>query len=154
MANTFATPKTLDTIETARVDWNNSTETLLSNFYGAATPTSSDITIEDVATTPPSGTLFRSSSSGVLYIKDTNEKGNPLHSGFTVNGIGSRILELVGDYSSDNFEIGELFKTVGSNARIYMKSSNGGAIVDVGLPVTDSVTKDMLDSTFDLGEVP
>lgn len=153
MANTFATPKAVDTIALARIDWNNSEQALLHSFYSLHAPTSVNITIEDIATTPPDGTLFRSSNTNVLYIKDVSEKGNPVHAGFTVNGIGSRILELVGDYDTNDFEIGELFKTVGSNARIYMKSSNGGAIVDLGLPATATVTSAMLSGTIDLGTV-
>lgn len=136
MANTFSTPSAATAINIAREFWNNSHETLLSNFYGTARPTSSDITLTGTSTAPPDGTLWRDTTRGVLKIKDSaNSKGGA--GNFTVNGIGSIVLESVSDYNSSVFEVGELFKTVGANARLYMKSSNVGSFVDIGIPPTN-----------------
>lgn len=136
MSNTFSTPSAATALNIAREFWNNSHETLLSNFYGTARPTSSDITLTGTSTSPPDGTLWRDSTKGVLKIKDTaNNKGGA--GNFTVNGVGSVIIESLSNYNSSTFELGELFKTVGANSRLYMKSSNVGSFVDVGIPPTN-----------------
>jgi len=149
VSNTFATPQASKAINLARVDFNQSMLSIATNFYGPSLPTSADITILGTATAPSDGWMYRNSKNGVLYIKDSaNSKG--LAGDFTVNGIGSRIIESLSDYygQESDFDLGELFKTVGSNARLYIKKANttgDASIADVGLPTeTYSITRPML----------
>jgi len=144
VSNTFSTPSAATALILARGFWNNSHKALATNFYGPARPTSSNYLLEGVATTPDDGLLWRNSTNGVLYIKDYNfTKGGA--GSFTVNGIGSRIIEDLSSYSSSDYEVGELFKTVGANSRLYMKTSNAGIIVDIGIPPNNgSITTNMI----------
>lgn len=158
VSNTFSTPAATKTINLARVDYNESMLSIATNFYGPSLPTSADISILGSATAPDDGWMYRDSKNGVLYIKDSaNNKG--LSGDFTVNGIGSRIIEDLSDYygQESNFDLGELFKTTGSNARLYMKKSNttgDGSITDVGIPSENySITRAMLGNNIVDGDV-
>jgi len=155
-SNTFALPSSSKSIGLARQDWNDSLQAVLQSFYGSTAPGPSNIEIEGVQQNPiPNGLIFRSANTGVLYIVDSvNNKGNPVHgSSLTVNGIGSKIVSSLASVDITKLEVGELFKTVGANSRMYMKSSNAGAIVDIGLPASNSVIASMLSSTIDLGSL-
>ncbi len=144
--NTFVVPSSGKSISLSRIDYNDSHKAAMQSFYSDAVPDSVNITVEGIATTPLNGMLFRSSLSGRLYIRDSNfEKGNPLYgANWTRNGIGPFVEETLASMDIDTYEIGELFVTVGSNARVYMKSTNAGAIVDVGLPLANSITEVMV----------
>ena len=90
MSNTFVLPASTKPIGLARIDWNDSDDALLTNFYGPANPAIANFTFEgDPPADVPDGTLFRSSTTGALYIKDDlRHQSNPIYGGnFTRNGI-------------------------------------------------------------------
>ncbi len=144
--NTFVVPSAAKSIALSRIDYNDTHKTIMQAFYSDAIPDSENIIIEGVQTTPLNGTLFRSSLTGRLYVRDSKfEKGNPQYgANWTRNGIGVFVEQSLALLDIDTYEIGELFVTVGSNARVYMKSTNAGAFVDVGLPLTNSITEVMV----------
>jgi hypothetical protein len=144
-SNTYVAPQSTKAISLARIDWNNSIRAVFQNFYSEATPTSTNITIDGVTTTPLDGMLYMSARTGRLYVKSSSfDKGNPIHSGFTRNGIGPFVEEGLSTANVSTYEVGELFAVHGSNARVYMKTNNSGAIVDIGLPVSNSIVNTMM----------
>lgn len=147
-SNTFSTPAAARTLALSRIDFNDSLQAVLQNFYSDATPISTNIKFLGTGASPlPNGALFRSSITGALYVSDSvNQKGNPVHGGnFTRFGIGNRLEESLGSADFTTYEIGETFVTPGANARMYMLSSNTGpTITDIGLPVADSITAAMI----------
>lgn len=148
-SNTFSTPSSAKTLALARLDWNNSLRAIAENFYGSTLPTAPNYTLEGTETTIPNGVLYRSSTTGALYISDsTYQKGNPLLGGnWTRNGIGFRLEGAVASVNMNTYEIGEAFLTVGvslANTRMYVKASNTNDIIDIGLPLTSSITTAMI----------
>jgi hypothetical protein len=144
-SNTYVAPQSTKAISLARIDWNNSIRAVFQNFYSEATPTSTNITIDGVTVTPLDGMLYHSARTGRLYVKSSSfDKGNPVHSGFTRNGIGPFVEEGLATANVSTYEVGELFAVHGSNARVYMKTNNSGAIVDIGLPVSNSIVNTMM----------
>ncbi len=140
--NTFALPTSAKSIALARIDYTNSHKALIQNFYSDAKPTAINITIEGDQVTPFNGTIYKSSLTGRLYVRDSKfEKGNPQYgSSWTRNGIGSFLEESLASMDITTYEVGELFTTALSNARLYMKDSNANTFVDIGLPLTNSIT--------------
>lgn len=144
-SNTYVAPQSTKAISLARIDWNNSIRAVFQNFYSEATPASTNITIDGATTTPLDGMLYMSARTGRLYVRNSSfDKGNPIHSGFTRNGLGIFIEESLATANVSTYEVGELFGTPGSNARIYMKTNNSGAIADIGLPVSNSIVNTMM----------
>lgn len=149
--NTFALPSSAKSIALARIDYTNSHKALLQNFYSDAKPTAINFTVEGDQITPLNGTIYRSSLAGRLYVRDSIfEKGNPLYSSsWTRNGIGSFLEESLASTDITTYEVGELFVTALSNARLYMKDSNSNTFVDIGLPLINSITGNkMVDSSI------
>lgn len=148
VANNFVLPAAIKTYVQARIDWNDAIQTIGQNFYGAATPGPIHVVWEGVQQNPlPNGLLFRSSKTNALYIVDSvNQKGNPVHgNNMTRVGLGHRLEETLASMNVGTYEVGELWLTMTSgNVRLYAKSTNAGAFVDVGLPVTGSITSAML----------
>ncbi len=149
--NTFSLPSSAKSVALARIDYNNSHKAVLQNFYSDAKPTAINISIEGDQTDPPDGIIYRSSLSGRIYINDLAfNKGNPLYgANWTRNGIGSFLEESLASMDITTYEVGELFTTALSNARLYMKDSNANTFVDIGLPLTNSITGNkMVDSSI------
>lgn len=146
VSNNFVLPQAGDSIALARVFWNNSFRAVGENFYGFNPPTPGNYVIEGSNTSPvPDGILFREQVSGALYIHDSvHKKVTHLGASWTRVGIGWRVEETLVDVNLANYEIGEGFVTVNANSRLYMKSTNAGAIVDLGLPAPLTVTTAML----------
>jgi len=150
VANTFTHPVSSQSIATARIDWNESTESILTSFYSPAAPVTTSFSIDgQIPATVPDGTIFRSSSTGALYVKDAARSlSNPIYGGdFTRNGIAlvveTDIVHAVANLG--NYEQGELFAVPVSNSRLYMKTSSVAAtFVDIGIPPTDSITSAMI----------
>lgn len=142
-SNTFVTPSAAKSLALSRIDFNDSMQALLQCFYSAAEPAPANIVFTGTAQSPiPDGVLYRSSTTGALYISDSNyQKGNPVHgSNMTRYGISHRIEDSLAAADYNTYEIGEIFATVGANARMYMISSNTGpTIVDIGIPATGTV---------------
>ena len=150
MANNFILPISTQSIAGARIDWNDSIEAAVTNFYSAAEPVPSNFTID--GSTPsavPQGVLFFSANTHALYIRDPDgDQSNPVHGqNFTRNGIGSRVeASIVAAVANiGTYENGELFGTPGANSRLYMKvGSAGNTFVDVGTPSSNTITTSML----------
>jgi len=153
-STTFTTPSASTSIGQGRININDSLFALLQNFYGSSTPTSTNITDQGVATTPPNGMLYVNSTNGALYkVDSTFTKNSTVGQNFTRYGIGYRIeKDLVHAVANivSQYEIGEIFSTTftgasASNARVYLKYSNSSPyIVDVGAPATNSVDSTIL----------
>ncbi len=144
--NTFALPSSAKSIALSRIDYNDSHKSVLQNFYSDAIPVAINITIEGDQVTPLDGTIYRSSLTGRVYIKDTKyNKGNPVYgANWTRNGIGPFVEDSLALADFNTYEIGELFAVIGSNAGLYMKSTNAGAIIDVGAPRSNSITTSLI----------
>lgn len=150
VANTFTHPVSSQSIATARIDWNESTESLLTSFYSPAAPVPTSFSIDGtVPATVPDGVFYRSSLTGAIYCKDSARSlSNPVYGGdFTRNGIAlvveTDIVHAVANLN--NYEQGELFAVPVSNSRLYMKTSSVAAtFVDVGIPPSDSITSVMI----------
>lgn len=151
VANTFIHPISAQSIATARIDWNETNESIMTNFYSLHNPVASSFSIDgDVQTSVPNGAMYRSANTGGLYIKDSaRHVSNPVYgSGFTRNGIALTIEPtMVGAVANlDLYELCELFAVSESNNRLYMKTSSvSSTFVDVGIPPTNgSITTAML----------
>ncbi len=147
-SNTFILPASTKSVAIARVDWNSSFFSMLQSFYSNAVPVALNIDDEGTTVNPPDGTLYRSRETGALYVADTLHTvgtGNPVYGDpWTRNGIGIRVEDNLAAVDITTYEIGELFGTVPSNARVYMKSTEAGLFVDIGIPPADSISNTML----------
>lgn len=149
-ANTFTHPISAQSIATARIDWNETLESILTSFYGPAAPIATSFSINGaIPSAVPDGTFFRSATTGAVYCKDSARSlNNPIYGGdFTRNGIAlvveKDIVHAVANLS--NYEQGELFGVPVANSRLYMKTSSvSNTFVDVGIPPTNSITSVML----------
>ena len=148
-SNTFSLPTAGKSFTLSLFDFNNSILATWSNFYGPNIPTSADVNVGGSAVTPYEGMLYRSSIFKAFYVYEPNQtKGSSLGGGFTRTGIGHRnfenIVSLVANTSY--IEQGELVTTVGdssANYRLYLRTTNSGAVVDVGIPPASSLTSGM-----------
>lgn len=138
-SNTYTEPTAGTSLNIARLQQNDSYRSLLSNFYSVAAPTSTNINANGAGLTPPNGTLFRSATTGALYVADSvNKKTSPVGGNFTRIGIGNRVEQNLTTLTANKttYEIGELVGTI-DTGRLYFRNSNTDAIgsfVDVGAP--------------------
>lgn len=148
-SNTYTEPTAGTSLNTARLQQNDTFRSLLTNFKSPATPASVNIVTAGSPTGELDGMLYRSATTNALYISDTiHKKSSRVGGNFTRVGIGNRvengILALAANAAS--YEIGELVATVSengtlaANARLYLCISNSvsaGSTVgfrDVGEP--------------------
>lgn len=149
MPNTFAIPSAAKSFTLSQLDYNNSLQSIWSNFYGSAIPNSGDVTILGLASSPLTGSLYRSSVFNTFYVYDPSRaKGGSIGGGYTRQGIGTRNFESIANLVSNlaSIEQGELLTTVGdstANYRVYMKTSNSNSIVDIGVPAAGSLVTSM-----------
>lgn len=138
-SNTYTEPTAGTSLNTARLQQNDSFRSLLSNFYSTAAPTSVNLTTNGVGLSIPNGTLFRSATTGALYIADSvNKKSSPVGGNFTRVGIGTRVEQNITTLTANKttYEIGELVGTI-DTGRLYFRNSNTDSIasfIDVGAP--------------------
>ena len=138
-SNTYTEPTAGTSLNTARLQQNDSYRTLLTNFYSASAPTSLNIVASGAGLAPPDGTLYRSATTGALYVSDSvNKKTSPVGGNFTRVGIGNRIEQNITTLTNNKttYEIGELVGTV-DTGRLYFRTSNTDSInsfIDVGAP--------------------
>lgn len=149
MPNTFAIPSAAKSFTLSQIDYNNSIQSVWSNFYGSAIPNSGDVTILGAVSAPLTGSLYRSSTYNTFYVYDPSRaKGGSIGGGYTRQGIGSRNFENITTLASSlaTIEQAELLTTVGdssANYRVYMKTSNSNSFVDIGMPPTGSLVTSM-----------
>lgn len=134
MANTYIEPTAGTSLNTARSYFNESLRSILSNFFGSITPSSSNFTAEGAALNVPDGTLWRDSANATLKIADSvNTKSG---STFTRYGIPYRIESSTTALyvNRDKYEIGEaalIFNDGGgfdiaNSTKMYVKTANSG----------------------------
>ena len=149
VSNVFVLPTAGKSFTLSLNDFNNSFLTVWSNFYGPNIPTSADINIGGAATAPYDGMLYRHSSYKAFYTYNPDAlKGGGIGSGFTRVGLGNRNFESITALVANiaNIEQSELCSVVGdssANYRVYMRTTNAGAIVDIGIPPASSLTSGM-----------
>lgn len=150
MANNFILPQSTQTISLARLESNDSAESLLDCFYSEAEPIVTKIVIDGVSPSSlPNGMLFRSALTGRLYQKAVNHQTSAVHGGgFTRNGIGAIIepslSDLYANVALNYYENGELI-VIPSNNSIYLKVGTNpnqtiSSIVDLRIPAGLSVS--------------
>ena len=150
-SNTYSLPNVGLALALSRIRWNETLRSISGCMYGPSVPTSLDYTDEGVAVVPPTGSLYRSSLFNALYAYDpVAGKGGVQGIGgnYTRVGVGHRNFESITTLVANvaYIEPSELLTTVGSGAnyRLYMKTSNSGGIVDVGLPAPSTVVNSMI----------
>jgi microcystin-dependent protein len=158
-SNTYIEPTAGTSINTGRIQQNNSLRSLLTNFRSSSAPALTNITASGANIDEQDGMLFRMANNNVsaLYISDSvHKKTSPVGGNFTRVGIGHRVEEGIVSLAANitHYEIGELVATpsaagaLSSNARLYMITSNSAtmaSVKDVGIPPTNgSVTNTML----------
>lgn len=156
-SNTFIEPTAGTSLNTARIQINNSLRSLLTNFKSTSRPSTTNLTAAGANIGEQDGMLFRSAATNALYISDSvHVKSSPVGGNFTRVGIGNRvengITALVANIAS--YEIGELVATpsasgaLSANARLYLITDNSAAassFKDIGIPPTNgSVTNTMI----------
>jgi hypothetical protein len=91
-SNTYIEPTAGTSLNTARLQQNDTFRSLLSNFYSTSAPTAINFTAAGAGLDTPNGMLFRSATTGALYISDSiNKKSSPIGGNFTRIGIGNRV---------------------------------------------------------------
>ncbi len=158
-SNTYIEPTAGTSINTGRIQQNNSLRSLLTNFRSTSAPALTNLTASGVNIDEQDGMLFRMANNNVsaLYISDSvHKKTSPVGGNFTRVGIGNRVEEGIVSLAANitHYEIGELVATpsaagaLSSNARLYMITSNSAtmaSVKDIGIPPTNgSVTNTML----------
>lgn len=158
-SNTYIEPTAGTSINTGRIQQNNSLRSLLTNFRSSSAPALTNITASGANIDEQDGMLFRMANNNVsaLYVSDSvHKKTSPVGGNFTRVGIGHRVEEGIVSLAANitHYEIGELVATpsaagaLSSNARLYMITSNSAtmaSVKDIGIPPTNgSVTNTML----------
>jgi len=148
-SNTYTEPTAGTSLNTARLQQNDTFRTLLTNFKSTSPPTGVNIVVNGASLGEQDGMLYRSATTNALYISDTiHKKTSPVGGNFTRIGIGNRVENGIVALGANalSYEIGELVATVsengtlGSNARLYLCVSNTAAagstarFLDVGAP--------------------
>jgi hypothetical protein len=146
-SNTYIEPTAGTSLNTGRIQINNSLRSLLTNFKSTATPVGVNLTGAGAALGEQDGMLFFSATTNALYVSDTVQATtSPVGGNFTRRGIGFRSEISIGALSQNiaNYEVGELIVTAtpdtSSNARVYFMSDTSGAMSglrDVGIPPTN-----------------
>lgn len=135
MANTYVEPTAGSSLNTGRININDSLRAVLTNFKSTGLPGSAQITIDGVASGEQDGMLYRSAVTNALYISDSVYGVNSVLGGkFTRRGIGNRIESsfslLTGSATLRNsYEIGELVGVL-DTGKLYLKNANTGADTD------------------------
>ena len=153
-SNTYVEPTAATALTTARLQYNNSLRSLLTNFSSTTSPSSVNIKASGNPVTVPNGTLFRSETNHAMYVSDSlMVKNSPVGGNFTRVGLGNRVengIVALGA-NAESYEIGELVATVSengslaANSRLYLVTSNSlttGSTVsflDIGAPQGYSV---------------
>jgi hypothetical protein len=148
-ANTYVEPTAATSLTTARLQYNNSLRSLLTNFSSTAAPASVNMTASGNPFNVPNGTLYRSETNHALYVSDSDMvKNSPVGGNFTRIGLGNRVengIVALGA-NAQSYEIGELVATVSengslaANSRLYLVTANAltnGSTVnflDIGAP--------------------
>ena len=143
-SNTYTEPTAGTSLNTARLQQNDSFRSILSNFYSTSAPATVNFTVSGTGLAPPDGMLFRSATTGALYVSDLiNKKSSPVGGNFTRVGIGNRVEQNITTLTANRttYEVGELVGTI-DTGRLYFRTSNTDAIgsfIDVGAPQGYSV---------------
>lgn len=138
-SNTYTEPTAGTSLNTARLQQNDNFRSILTNFYSTAVPATVNFTVAGAGLAPPNGTLFRSATTGALYVADSvNKKTSPVGGNFTRVGIGNRVEQNITTLTANKttYEIGELVGTI-DTGRLYFRNSNTDSIasfIDVGAP--------------------
>jgi len=153
-SNTYTEPTAGTSLNTARIQQNDSFRSLLVNFKSTAAPSLLNIVIDGVASGEQDGMLYRSATTNALYISDSvHKKSSPVGGNFTRVGIGNRVENGIVALGANatTYEIGELVATVSqdgtiaSNSRLYLCVSNTSSagstsnFIDVGSPLGYSI---------------
>jgi hypothetical protein len=132
-ANTYVEPTAATALTTARLQFNNSLRSLLTNFSSTAAPASINMTASGSPFNVPNGTLYRSETNHALYVADSDVvKNSPVGGNFTRIGLGNRVENGIVALGANaaSYEIGELVATVSengslaANSRLYLVTSN------------------------------
>jgi len=162
-SNTYVLPSQSIAVAISRSQFNSSLRAVLQNFYSPATPDADNFVQEgaSLSATEYDGALYRDSTTGVLYIHDTNvspasgRTNNPQGGFWTRYGIAWRqqgSLAAAATNISD-FDIGEAFvvvkDTAGSaNNRMYLRVATSGTFnndfIDVGTPFPGSISTSII----------
>jgi hypothetical protein len=153
-SNTYVEPTAATSLTTARLQYNNSLRSLLTNFSSPVSPSSVNFKASGNPVSVPNGTLYRSETTHAMYVSDSlMVKNSPVGGNFTRVGMGNRIengIVALGA-NAESYEIGELVATVSengslaANSRLYLVTSNSltnGSTVsflDIGAPQGYSV---------------
>jgi hypothetical protein len=144
MANTYIEPTSSTTLNTARIQINESLRSLLTTFKSTGLP-GSQITIDNIPSGEQDGMLYRSARTNALYISDSvHKKTTPIGGNFTRWGIGHRVEPNLATLTTNIglYEIGELVATL-DDAKLYFRNSNTatiGSFKDVGTTIGYTVT--------------
>lgn len=153
-SNTYTEPTAGTSLNTARLQQNDTFRSLLTNFKSVATPSSVNLTAAGAPIGEQDGMLYRSATTNALYISDTvHKKSSPIGGNFTRVGIGNRVENGIVALGANatSYEIGELVATVSengtlaANSRLYLCVSNTASVgstarfLDVGIPQGYSV---------------
>ena len=144
MANTYIEPTSSTTLNTARIQINESLRSLLTTFKSTGLP-GSQITFDNIPSGEQDGMLYRSAHTNALYISDSvHKKTTPIGGNFTRWGIGHRVEPTLATLTTNIglYEIGELVGTL-DDGKLYFRNSNTAAIgsfKDVGTTVGYTVT--------------
>lgn len=160
-SNTYIEPVAGAAINTARLQFNNSMRSLITNFKSPAPPVAVNLVASGDTIGEQDGMLYRSATTNALYISDSvHVKSSPVGGNFTRVGIGNRVengIVALGA-NAESYEIGELVATVSedgtlaSNARLYLCVSNTqtagstenfldvGEVVGIDVGTNDNVT--------------
>jgi len=153
-SNTYIEPVSGTSLNNARLQFNDSMRSILTNFRSAATPTGVNVKASGATIGEQDGMLYRSTTTNALYISDSDQvKSSPVGGNFTRVGIGNRVENGIAALAAnaESYEIGELVATVsedgvlGANARLYLCTSNAltngsaSGFLDVGEPQGYSV---------------
>lgn len=143
-SNTYTEPTAGTSLNTARLQQNDSFRSILSSFYSTAAPATVNFTVAGAGLATPNGMLYRSATTGALYVADSvNKKSSPVGGNFTRVGIGNRVENNLAALTANKttYEVGELVGTI-DTGRLYFRNSNTDAIgsfIDVGAPQGYSV---------------
>lgn len=142
--NKYIEPTAGTALNTARLQQNDNFRSLLTNFAGPSAPTSANLTAEGASFNPPTGMLYRSTTTGQLYIVDpTNKRPFNYVGNFTRMGIGTRVVETINDvYNSKAlYEQGEFVGTIDTGLLYFRKgtSGNNSDFVQIGAPAGYSI---------------
>lgn len=153
MANTISLPRSIDTISTARTNWNTSITSILQNFASAGQPSSIDL--GDGTTGLQTGMLWYKAGSNTTAGQGLISIYNG--SGFTRNGIAYLRFASMNNaniaITNSGISYGDLVVLADdANSRLYMVNRGNTALVDVGTPpigytVSNADLLDSLNST-------